>query len=66
MATKAIHKLYHNLLEYCYLYYHLLVLHLRNLTSADVIHIATEVYNSDRQLAIMQNLSATTIAVTAV
>ena len=36
------------------------------LTAADVIHIATEVYNSDRQLSIMQSLSTTTKAATAV
>ena len=34
------------------------------LTSADVIQTVTEVYNSDRQLSIMQSLSATTTAAT--
>ena len=36
------------------------------LASADIIHIATEVYNSDRQLSIMQSLSAMTAAANAV
>ena len=36
------------------------------LTSADVIHIATEVNNSDRQLSIMKTLIATTTAATVV
>ena len=35
-------------------------------TSADMIHIVTDIYNSDRQLSIMQSLSATTTAATAV
>ena len=36
------------------------------LTITDIIQIASEVYNSDRQLSIIQNLSATTTAATAV
>ena len=36
------------------------------LASADVIYIATEVYNSDRQLTNMQSLSAITTTATAV
>ena len=36
------------------------------LTSSDEIHIADKVYNSDRQLSIMQSLSFTTTAATAV
>ena len=35
-------------------------------TSADLIWIAAEVYNSDRQLSIMQSMSATATAATAV